>query len=126
MESQLASDEVNVITSQAQYDQAILLLKQLLELDALQSFEVAQPLLDAPLRDAAYGDVNSIYATALTNQPDMKSFEYKLKSAEKGLSIARGGIYPRLSFGGGISTHVQYVQSAGERLHPWRSDSNRL
>jgi outer membrane protein len=104
MESQLASDEVRLITAQAQYDQAMLSLKQLLELDTSKDFSIVQPVIEAPEMNASYSDVNAIYLTALTNQPDIKSYEYRVQSAEKGVAIARGGVSPRLSLTGSLST----------------------
>jgi len=104
MESQLASDEVRLITAQAQYDQAMLSLKQLLELDTARNFSIVEPVIESPQMNSSYSDVNAIYLTALTNQPDIKSYEYRVKGAEKGLSIARGAISPRLSLTGSLST----------------------
>jgi len=104
MESQLALDEVRLITAQAAYDQSILSLKQLLELDTVTDFSIIVPELDVPKIEAAYADAQAIYLTALTNQPDIKSYEYKIGSAEKGVSIARGALYPRISMSGNVST----------------------
>jgi outer membrane protein len=55
-------------------------------------------------------DVGKIYAIALTNQPDIRSSEFKMMSAEKGLSVARGTRYPRLTFGGQLSTNYSSAQ----------------
>jgi outer membrane protein len=48
-----------------------------------------------------------IYETALTKQPEIKGAEFRLKSSEKGISIAKGGALPRLSlsasYGSGFS-----------------------
>ena len=104
LDAQLASDEVRLITSQAQYDQAMLSLKQLLELDTVKSFVLEKPAVEAPQMNASYSDVVGIYNTALTNQPDIKSYEYRVTSAEKGVSIARGTICPKLSMNGSLST----------------------
>jgi outer membrane protein len=104
MESQLAQDDVRLIQSQSQYDQAVLSLKQLLEMDTVKDFSIAVPVVDAPQMNASYSDVNGIYTTALSNQPDIKSYEYRVRSAEKGVSIARGGLWPRLSGNGSLST----------------------
>jgi len=104
LEAQLSSDEVRLITAQAQYDQAMLSLKQLLELDTARDFAIVQPVIAPPEMNAGYSDVNAIYLTALTNQPDIKSYEYRVQSADKGLSIARGAISPRLSLSGSLST----------------------
>jgi outer membrane protein len=104
MESQLAQDEVRLITAQAQYDQAVLGLKQLLEMDTVKDFSIVAPAVEPPAMNAGYTDVGGIYATALNNQPDIKSYEYRVRSAEKGVSIARGSMWPRLSGNGSLST----------------------
>lgn len=104
MESQFAADEVRLITAQAAYDQSMLTLKQLLELDTVNEFSILVPELPAPKMEAGYSDARAIYLTALSNQPDIASYQYKVHSAEKGLSIARGGRYPRLSMSGSLST----------------------
>jgi outer membrane protein len=105
MESQYATDEVRLITAQSQYDQAMLSLKQLLELDTAKDFSIVQPNVDAPEMNAGYSDEHAIYLSALSNQPDIKSYEYRMQSAEKGLSIARGMSYPRLSLSGSLGTN---------------------
>jgi outer membrane protein len=45
------------------------------------------------------GDADSWVASALENNPSLKSSDYQVKSAEQGVSSARGGHYPTLSFG---------------------------
>jgi len=104
IESQLAADEVRLITAKAQYDQALLTLRQLMELDTAKDFNIVQPELAVPQMNNTYSDANAIYLAALSNQPDMISYVYKIESAEKGLTIAKGGAYPRLSLVGSLST----------------------
>jgi outer membrane protein len=78
-------------------------------MDTVKDFSIAAPVVEPPAMNASYTDVNGIYSTALTNQPDIKSYEYRVHSAEKGVSIARGGLWPRLQGNGSLST--QYVTS---------------
>jgi outer membrane protein len=104
MESQLAADEVRLITAQSAYDQSMLSLKQLLELDTVSDFSIIVPEFSIPKIDATYNDAHAIYLTALTNQPDIKSYEFKIGSAEKGVSIAKGAMYPRLSMNASYGT----------------------
>ena len=100
LEAQFSSDEVRLINAQAQLDQSVLSLTQLLELDSVKDFTIVQPNIDAPSLSIREADVYGIYFSALKTQPDIKSYEYRVMSAEKGLSVARGGRYPKLSFGG--------------------------
>ncbi len=113
MEAQFATDEVRLVNSQSQYDQSVLSLTQLLELDSVNNFTVADPKIDIQSTPLLQPDVSTIYSAALNTQPDIQSAEYKVMSSEKNLSIARGGRYPKLSLGGSISTNYS---SAQERL----------
>ncbi|MDN5782118.1 MAG: TolC family outer membrane protein [Luteimonas sp.] len=45
------------------------------------------------------GDADSWVASALENNPSLKSLDYQVTSAEQGVSSARGGHYPTLGFG---------------------------
>jgi outer membrane protein len=104
IESQLGLDEVNLANANAEQAQAILTLTQLLELTNPQGFEIEDPNIPAPAAYQMPADANSVYEAALHNQPDIKSYEYKVQSAAKGLSIAKGSRSPRLSMSGSIST----------------------
>jgi outer membrane protein len=104
LEAQYSSDEVRLITAQSQLDQSLLSLTQLLELDSVKDFNIIQPNVEVPSVQAE-ANVNTVYAAALNTQPDIKSSEYKVMSAERSLSIARGGRFPRLTFGASLSTN---------------------
>ena len=110
LEAQYSSDEVRLVNAQSQLDQSILSLTQLLELDSVKDFTIVQPVVEVPSLAVQQADLNTIYSTALMNQPDIKSYEYRVMSAEKSLSIARGGRYPRLSLGGSLSTNYSTAQ----------------
>ncbi len=47
----------------------------------------------------AGGDADAWVASAIDNNPSLKSLEYQVRSAEQGVSSARGGHYPTLGFG---------------------------
>lgn len=105
LESQFASDEVRLIQAQAQYETALLNLTQLLELDSVKEFAIVKPEIAVPTIDVNNFSVEAIYAKALTNQPDIKSSEYKVLSSEKGIAIARGSYSPRIYGSGSLSTN---------------------
>ena len=67
MESQLATDQLRLIQSQSQFDQAVLSLTQLLELDTVKGFVVQKPDVIVPAVDAAAFNTEVVYASALTN-----------------------------------------------------------
>ncbi len=105
MEAQLASDEVLQVQAQSAYDQSMLNLTQLLEVNTETNFSIEEPVLPEPALAAEQMNTNTIYIAALSTQPDIRSYELRVQSAEKGLSIARGGRYPRLYFGGSVGTN---------------------
>lgn len=118
LESQYASDEVRYIQSQSQFDQSMLLLTQLLELDTIKNFSISRPEVSMPPLDSSQTQVERIYEAALNTQPDVKSSEYKMRGAEKRLAAAKGSLYPRLYLNGSISTsystsskNISYVEN---------------
>ncbi len=123
LEAQFAADEVRLINAQSQFDQSALSLTQLLELDSTKGFDVVDPRIDIPSLTVAQPDVNTIYTAALTNQPDIKSSEYRVMSAEKGLSVARGARYPKLTFGGSLSTNYS---SAAQGINGYQTGPNPI
>ncbi len=105
LEAQVASDDVTYVQAQSQYEQSLLSLAQLLELDTIKDFSIVRPEFSVPGIDSSIFNVDLIYNTALSSQPDIKSADYKVSSAEKGLASAKGGLYPRLYLGGSINTN---------------------
>lgn len=105
LESQYATDELRLIQAQSQYDQSLLSLTQLLELDSVQNFSISAPEVVAPEPNAEQFNTMAIYTKALTTQPDIKSSEYKVLSSEKALAIAKGNYYPRIFASGSMSTN---------------------
>ena len=105
LESQYSNDELKFIQAQTQYDQSLLLLTQLLELDSAKNFSIAKPDVIIPAFDSSNAKVDEIFAIALRSQPDIKSSDYKLSAAEKGLSVSRGALYPKLFLSGSINTN---------------------
>jgi outer membrane protein len=104
LEAQLASDEVLLVQAQSQLDQSILSLTQLLELDTVKNFSIVKPEVIIPEFSTTFTNVQEVYNSALNTQPEIKSAEYKVMSAEKGVSVAKGDMYPRLYAGASVST----------------------
>lgn len=104
LESQVANDSARLVSTQAQYEQSILTLAQLLELDTIAGFSVEQPLVQVP---SLPGDlsVDAIYGAALKTQPEVESSQYRVIAAEKGLAAAKGARYPRLFISGTMNTN---------------------
>ncbi|WP_151088429.1 TolC family protein [Hymenobacter baengnokdamensis] len=106
-QSQLATDELNVVTAQNQADLARLALLQLLNIDpaTAKGFTVEVPDLPDPDEEAPYSlDLNQVYQTASSTMPEIKAAELRVQSARRSIDLAKGGYYPRLAFTGQIFT----------------------
>jgi outer membrane protein len=106
-QSQLATDELNVITAQNQADLARLALLQLLNIDpaTAQDFQIEVPNLPDPDQEAPYViDLNQTYQTAAGTLPEIKAAELRVVSARRSIDLARGAYYPRLALTGSIFT----------------------
>lgn len=104
IKAQLAQEELNYTNSQNQLDIAYLSLAQLLNLNSTEGFSIVKPELN--VAGQALLDVNptQVYNNAVTALPEIKSAEFKVKSADKGLDVAWGGLSPRLTFSASYGT----------------------
>lgn len=107
IQAQMASEDVSVVNAENNLSLSSLNLVQMLNLDTVQNFSIARPEISMPSEVMLNTTSSQIYESALTRQPEIKGAEFKLRSSEKGISIARAGMYPRLSlsasYGSGFS-----------------------
>ncbi|PRY15653.1 outer membrane protein [Pontibacter ummariensis] len=104
LESQLASDELNLINAQNQIDVARLTLVQLLNLGNPEDFDVVIPEIPEPALDATIVAPDQVYDVAVQVLPEIEAADLRVQSAEVGVGIARAAYYPRLSFSAAIFT----------------------
>jgi len=104
IESQLASEEYQVVNSENQLNMSYLTLIQLLDLDSIENFKIEHPEISISNENILNLNVTQIYHEALNKLPQIKSSEFKLKSSEKGLAIAKGARYPTLTLNGSFGT----------------------
>jgi outer membrane protein len=114
LQSQQAQDELTYITAESNYNIALLNLKQILNLDTLNNFEIESIDNNLPVETIANYNVAQIYEKALSIQPSIKQSEFSLKSTEKGLAVARGGISPTVSISGGFGTGYSGLQTTNQ------------
>jgi outer membrane protein len=103
IESQLSSEELNVVNAQNQFNIASLNLALLLNLNP-DDFKVSIPDLPDPNKLPLNFTAQQVYLSALTNQPIIKSAENQVLSAERGIKIAKSAISPSLIFSGSLGT----------------------
>lgn len=100
IQAQAAGEELQVVNAQNQLDIAYLNLIQLLELESVAGFEIEIPDIEIPEDEEVVVNVDEIFELSQGLLPQIKSAEYKLKSAYKGLDVARGGRSPQISLSG--------------------------
>lgn len=105
LESLLAGDSANYISARGNVDQAILVLKAYMNVDAAAPFEVDTPPVDLiPVEKIADLQPEAVYALAIANLPQQRVNDYNLKAAEKLVAAARGAMYPTISSYGSLSS----------------------
>lgn len=106
LEAQLANDSSTLIAANSAYEQNILQLKAVLNLDAAAPFEVETPPVESiPLETLADMEPESVFQLALGNQPLQKANEFRIKAAQKNILVSRAQLYPTLGFGLNLSTN---------------------
>ena len=111
LEAQLATDSSNLISSKTTFDQNVLTLKALLNLDAALPFDVETPSVDKiPIESFADLQPEVVYQLALGNQPLQKENELKIKAAEKNVLVSKASMYP--SIFGNYSLNSTYNNKA--------------
>jgi outer membrane protein len=103
IQAQKSNEELQIVNSENQLAISLLNLKQMLELDTLDNFNIIRPNVQIgevtmPL------NVDEVFEYASNNLPQVMSAQFRLESYQKDLSIAKGGRSPQLSFGIGLNS----------------------
>jgi outer membrane protein len=104
--AQVARDEQSTVQAQNTVDLAYLTLKQYLQLEPDFDLRIEQPvaLIPADANPEALS-LPPLYQTALGNQPGIRSVDYRVKSAEESVFIAKSGYYPSVSLFANLSSN---------------------
>jgi outer membrane protein len=103
-EAQVANEEYTKVVAENSLVSSYIILTQLLNLDSIGDFKTENPKAEIPDQSILNIPVSDIYAASLKIKPEIKSADYKVLSAEKGLAISRGAYSPRLSLFGSLSS----------------------
>ena len=109
--AQRASDEYVIIESRANIAKCRLQLKQLLEIDGTQEFDVAVDDVTDEQALATIPGLQTVYTQALTSRPEIRSSELAVKSSELSIKIAKAGWLPTLNMTGGFGTSTNSLSN---------------
>ena len=105
LQSQKASNELEVINAENSLNLALLNLKQVMQMPAAEELEVVVPEMEAEEYGFSLLSVGDIYQAAEISQPEIKSADLDVESSLMGERIAKGALYPSLSVGYSMFTN---------------------
>lgn len=100
LQTQLSNDQYSLVTAQNNYRQQLITLKQLLEVEPAEDFEIASPEL--PENEAIVPNLQEVYQTALSSMPEIKSAKVQTEVNTYDLKKAKAGYLPTLSMNAGL------------------------
>ncbi len=123
--AQTATAELNVTNAQNQLTISYLTLSQLMEMraDSDNYVVVAPTIEDIAMAQKSY-NINEVYNSSLGIFPDIKLARLNREAAEKAITVAKGSLYPTLSFGGGIGSRYSNYLTAGVHNDPFDTQIN--
>ncbi|MEQ9404116.1 MAG: TolC family protein [Cyclobacteriaceae bacterium] len=111
--SQVATNEVNLITAENNLDLALLSLKQALLLPTGEDIDIVIPEIEIDQAVIEESSIEDIYKSAIASQPEIESADKRVESANLGLAVSRGGMLPTLNLNGSVNTN--YSDAAKDR-----------
>jgi outer membrane protein len=122
IQAQAATEELAVIDAENTLAISFLNLQQLIDLPVSPDFRIESPKLKPIQAPQVTLNAQDVYQVALGKRPEIKSAEYRVQSAEKGVALARGYVSPILSFNGtwatGYSGNATQGYGTKELLYP--------
>lgn len=103
IESQLASERVQVVTAENRVKTSTLALQQLLDLQYDPDFQIMVPDIDYTIQKYTGYNIDEIYAGALS-MPVIQSARLALAKGELDLKSAKGQFYPKISLAASYGT----------------------
>lgn len=100
-----ARDALNVTRLENNLTLSLLDLAQALDLESAEGFDIVTPEMPE-LSGAELVESSGVYDYAVNNLPQIAASEWRLRSSEQEVAIAKGYLMPRLSFNIGWGTYV--------------------
>lgn len=123
IEAQVASDELQVVNAQNQLDLSYLTLTQYLDIKNPEGFKIEKPNLGSFEGKLVDLSPTGVFEAAQQTMPQIISAGHRVSSSEKGLSIAKGGMSPRLSLNGNYNSGAQFYMT---KVYRFNSTTNQM
>jgi outer membrane protein len=107
LQAQVMIDSASLNNSKLDVNSALLDLRAFLNMDMQVAFDIQTPDINTiPLASLlSYPNAEEIFTVAKTKRPNITSNDYKIKSAEKQIDIAKSALYPSVSLGATLGTN---------------------
>lgn len=105
VEAQYSSDKYNLVLAQNSYNNYVLQMKQLLELDITDTFEPQIPIVGDNQVEILIPSKYEVYETALQIMPEIKKSQLSINMAEVDKSSAKAGYIPTVALNASIGTN---------------------
>lgn len=116
IKGQHAGDQLNILNAQSSFETAKITLCQFMNVPYSKNFSVER--LDVSVLADKYADTpDKIYETALQQFAQIKAADFTLQSSEKAVKVARGRLFPTLSFNAGFGTNYSNTASTATLLN---------
>ncbi len=111
--SQRAQDEYNVVEAESNLRNYKRQLKQLLQITDDEEFDVEIPTTTDDMALQAIPTMQSVYALALENRPEIKSAQIGIESSDLNIRIAKAQKLPTIDLQGSASTNTTSMSDNG-------------
>ena len=102
--AQRAQDQFNIVQAESNVKNYKRQLKELLQITSDETFDINVPNTTDAMALDAIPALNGIYAAALENRPEFKTFQNQLAQNDLTIQIAKAGKLPTISANAGVST----------------------
>lgn len=117
--AQIAQGEQAAVQAQNSVDLAYLSLKQLLQLEPDFELDIERPTIAIPAdANPESATLTPIYTTAMGTQPNVRAAEFRIKSAEEGIHLAKADYWPTVRLFASMSSNysTQFLDFQNGRL----------
>ena len=102
--AQRAQDQFNIVQAESNVKDYKRQLKELLQITSDEAFDINMPNTTDAMAQDAIPALNGVYAAALENRPEFKTFQNQLAQNDLTIQIAKAGKLPTISANAGVST----------------------
>lgn len=111
--AQRAQDEYNIVAAESNVQNYKRQLKELLQITNDEAFDIVIPSTTDSQALASIPALNSVYASALDNRPEIKSYQNMIDQSNLNIDIAKAGKMPTISANAGVSTSSTSMNKTG-------------